>query len=53
MIILSDGFQVFYNQKRIGKNNAYFNLYKFRTMKNNTPELATHLMENPDQYLIN
>lgn len=26
-------------------------MYKFRTMKTDTPPLATHLMKNPEQYL--
>ncbi len=51
-IILSDGFPVFFKQKRIGKNNSEFQMYKFRTMKKNTPNLPTHLLENPEQYLI-
>ena len=51
-IIFSDGFPVFFKQKRIGKNNREFKMYKFRTMKKNTPNLPTHLLENPEQYLI-
>ena len=51
-IVLSDGFPIFYKQKRIGFNNSYFFLYKFRTMRKNTPELASHLLSNPDIYLI-
>ena len=31
-------------QKRVGQNLKPFNLYKFRTMKKNTPSLATHLI---------
>ena len=52
IIILSDGFPVFFKQKRIGKNNSEFWIYKFRTMKKNTPNLPTHLLKNPDQYLL-
>ncbi|MGA2775480.1 MAG: sugar transferase [Candidatus Omnitrophota bacterium] len=37
---------------RVGKNNRIFKMAKFRTMKLNTPQLATHLMENPEDYLI-
>jgi O-antigen biosynthesis protein WbqP len=36
---------------RVGKNNALFEMPKFRTMQVNTPALATHLLDNPDQYL--
>ena len=32
-------------QKRVGQNLKPFYLYKFRTMKKNTPSLATHLIK--------
>jgi O-antigen biosynthesis protein WbqP len=44
VIILDDGFPIFFKQKRIGKNNIHFLIYKFRTMKKNTPDIPTHLM---------
>lgn len=34
----------FHMSKRIGQNNNIFNLYKFRTMHINTPQIATHIM---------
>jgi O-antigen biosynthesis protein WbqP len=37
---------------RVGINNAIFKMAKFRTMKTSAPQLATHLMENPEDYLI-
>lgn len=37
--------------KRIGKNNQIFLMPKFRSMKLDTPQVATHLLSNPDQYL--
>lgn len=42
---------VMYWSDRVGKNNNIFKMPKFRTMKVNTPAVATHLMTNPDQYL--
>jgi O-antigen biosynthesis protein WbqP len=51
-IFLEDGFPVFFKQKRIGINYTFFYIYKFRSMKKNTPNVATHLLENPDQYLL-
>lgn len=51
-IIVEDGFPVFFIQKRIAKDHCFFNIYKFRTMKKNTPNVATHLLENPEQYLL-
>ena len=52
LIIIDDGFPVFFKQKRVGKNYTFFIMYKFRTMKKNTPNVATHLLMNPDQYLL-
>lgn len=37
--------------KRIGKNNEIFLMPKFRTMKIDTPQLATHLLNNSVSYL--
>ena len=52
LIIINDGFPIFFIQKRIGANNTFFYLYKFRSMKNDTPNVATHLLKNPNQYLF-
>ena len=51
-ILLEDGFPVFFTQKRVGINYTFFNIYKFRSMKKYTPNVATHLLTNPDQYLL-
>jgi len=51
-ILIEDGYPFFFNQKRVGINYSFFNIYKFRSMKKNTPNLATHLLTNPDQYLL-
>lgn len=52
LILLEDGFPVFFVQKRVGQYNKLFNIYKFRTMKKNTPDVATHLLQNPKMYLL-
>jgi O-antigen biosynthesis protein WbqP len=52
MILLEDGFPIFFTQKRVGINYKFFNIYKFRSMKKNTPNVATHLLDNPEQYLL-
>ena len=39
-----------YFSKRIGRNNNTFFMPKFRTMNNDTPQLATHLMTEPEKY---
>jgi O-antigen biosynthesis protein WbqP len=41
----------FYWSDRVGKNNTIFKMPKFRTMRIDTPAVATHLLSNPDQYL--
>jgi O-antigen biosynthesis protein WbqP len=51
-ILIEDGFPVFFTQNRVGINYSFFNIYKFRSMKKNTPNVATHLLGNPDQYLL-
>jgi O-antigen biosynthesis protein WbqP len=51
-ILYEDGFTIFFTQKRIGINYTFFNIYKFRSMRKNTPNVATHLLSNPDQYLL-
>ena len=52
IILIEDGFPVFFKQKRVGINYSYFYIFKFRSMKKNTPNVATHLLTNPDQYLL-
>ena len=51
-ILIEDGYPFFFKQKRIGINYSFFNIYKFRSMKKNTPNVATHLLIYPDQYLL-
>ena len=53
-IKIEDGVKanVFFDQRRIGIREKEFNLYKFRSMKMDAPhEVATHLLENPEQYV--
>ena len=52
LILIEDGFPFFFLQKRVGINYTFFNIYKFRSMKKKTPNVATHLLNNPDQYLL-
>lgn len=52
IILINDGFPIFFIQRRIGKNNIIFKLYKFRTMLNGTPDIATDELESPDNYYI-
>lgn len=40
-----------FKQRRIGKDNVEFEIYKFRTMRIDTPNVPTHLLENPEQWI--
>ncbi|MEW6117619.1 MAG: sugar transferase [Nitrospirota bacterium] len=42
---------VLYWSDRVGINNMIFKMPKFRTMRIDTPPVATHLLKNPDQFL--
>ena len=52
LIFIQDGLPVFFKQKRVGVNYSFFYIYKFRTMKKDTPNVATHILTNPAQYLL-
>jgi len=52
LILVEDGAPIFFKQKRVGVNYSFFQIYKFRSMKKNTPNVATHLLENPSQYVL-
>jgi O-antigen biosynthesis protein WbqP len=42
---------VLYWSDRVGRQNRVFSMPKFRSMRIDTPALATHLLQNPDQWL--
>lgn len=53
-IYLEDKGPVIFTQKRIGKDQKTFTLFKFRTMKMDTPhDTPTHLLADPQQYITN
>lgn len=52
LVLIQDGFPIFFTQKRVGVNYSFFKIYKFRSMKKNTPNVATDLLANPNQYLL-
>lgn len=51
IIKLTSKGNVFFKQKRIGRLNKEFYIYKFRTMRTDTPDVATHLLKNPEKYI--
>ncbi len=40
-----------YWSDRVGRNNRIIKMPKFRSMRIDTPAVATHLLQNPDQWL--
>jgi O-antigen biosynthesis protein WbqP len=42
---------ILYWSDRVGRNNRIFKMPKFRSMRTDTPAVATHLLENPDAWL--
>jgi len=49
-ILLSSKCSALYWSDRVGKNNKIFQMPKFRSMRVETPAVATHLLENPGIY---
>jgi O-antigen biosynthesis protein WbqP len=48
---LTNNKKIIYKSKRVGFNNKIFLMYKFRTMKSGTPQVATHLLKKSDLYI--
>ena len=48
---LTSSGNLLYWSQRIGKDNTVFLMPKFRTMRSDTPVVATHLLTSPDAYL--
>ena len=50
IIKLSSPGSILFWSDRVGRNNTIFSMPKFRTMKAGTPQLATHLLEDPESF---
>ena len=48
--LTSKGLALYWSD-RVGRNNVIFRMPKFRSMRVGTPEVATHILTNPDSYL--
>jgi O-antigen biosynthesis protein WbqP len=55
IIVIDDPGPVLFKQKRVGKKKngkiTYWTIWKFRSMKMSTPDVPTHLLENPERYI--
>lgn len=51
MVRISSKGPVLYWSKRVGKDNQLFSMPKFRSMRLDTPTVATHLLQNPNAHL--
>jgi O-antigen biosynthesis protein WbqP len=51
LVCLTSPGPILFWSKRVGFNNKMFQMPKFRSMRIDTPAVATHLLQNPDQWL--
>lgn len=51
LVKLTSAGPVLYWSDRVGKDNRIFKMPKFRSMRIDTPAVATHLLQHPKQYL--
>ena len=51
-IIIDDGSPIFFKQYRVGKNSKLFLIYKFRSMKKNTPNVSKENLKSANSYFI-
>lgn len=51
LVRLSSPGPALYWSDRVGRNNKLFKMPKFRSMRVDTPAVATHLLQNPADYL--
>lgn len=51
-IKVEDPGPVFFKQKRVGINKSYFNIVKFRSMRQDTPrDMPTHMLNDPQRWI--
>ena len=52
IILIEDGAPIFFIHPRAGRNGVLFRMYKFRTMKKDTPVMASNRMKNTKERLL-
>ncbi len=53
ILLIFQGKPIIFWSKRVGKDKKIFSMPKFRTMKNSTPMIATHLLGAPEESVTN
>jgi O-antigen biosynthesis protein WbqP len=53
IIFIEDGFPIIFKQQRVGLNRKIFWIYKFRSMKKNTPNVSKESLQDPSSYYLN
>ncbi len=51
VVVLTSPGPAIYWSKRVGRNNSIFIMPKFRSMRIDAPEVASHLLSNPEDYM--
>ena len=51
LVLMTSKGPVLFWSKRMGQNNKLFMMPKFRTMLLITPDIATHLITNPEKFI--
>lgn len=52
IIVVDDGFPFVFSQKRVGKNNSHFMLFKLRTMKKHAPSVPSNEFNEIGKYIL-
>ena len=51
-VYIEDPGPIIFKQKRIGLHKEFFYIHKLRSMRLDTPDIPTHLLTNPEKYIL-